>query len=107
MNKKYVYIFLRKDISNEQLVVQSSHLAWELAKKHNVDYHPSMIVIGVENLVKLKKELEKFQQIGFELSLFHEPLINNDLTSFGFLIDNDKRVLLKKYQLLKVRGNCA
>lgn len=105
MNKKYVYIFVRKDLPKEQLVVQSSHLAWELSKKQNLDYHPSMVVVGISNEQKLCMEYDKLKDLGLDLATFYEPLFDNTLTAIGLIADHDQRIHMKRYQLLKIKEN--
>lgn len=97
----HVYIIVRKDISNSQRVVQSCHLAWEVAQREKLDVHPSMVVIGVKNLNELKKAQERLTSLGLTLSSFQEPLINNELTAIGTYVNTeDQRNMFKKYNLL-------
>lgn len=98
--KAYIYIFLRKDLSNEQKVVQASHIAYNVAKETNLGYHPSVIILKVNNEEKLKVIYEKFK---FKNpSVFYEPILNNSLTGIGLLASTDEdRDLFKKYQCLK------
>lgn len=99
--KPYVYILIRKDLPNTQRVVQSSHVAWEVSKKHNLEVHPSMILIGLNNLKHLETQKKKLQDQGLEVVEFSEPLFNNEITAIGILVTKEsERELFKKYQLL-------
>lgn len=98
--KQYAYILVRTDLTNTQRVVQSSHVAFEMAQKNKLEYHPSMVLIGIKNLSKLEREAERLEAMGFTVTKFYEPLINNELTAIGVLAGGDDRSKLKRYQLL-------
>lgn len=99
--KPYVYILIRKDLPNTQRVVQASHVAWEVSKKYHLEVHPSMIVIGLNNLKHLETQKIKLQEKGLEVIEFTEPLFNHEVTAMGILVTNEsQRELFKKYQLL-------
>lgn len=96
-----MYIFIRKDLPNAQKVVQSSHAAWELGRQHNLETHPSMIVIGVNSEIQLKNQMNKFQELGIKVVEFREPLFNNEITSFAILATKtEDRDVFKKFNLL-------
>lgn len=98
--KQYAYILVRTDLTNTQRVVQSSHVAFEMAQHNKLEYHPSMVLIGIKNLTKLEREVERLEGMGFGVTKFYEPLINNELTAIGILAGGDDRSKLKRYQLL-------
>jgi hypothetical protein len=98
--KQYAYILVRMDLTNTQRVVQSSHVAFELAQHHRLDYHPSMVLIGIKNLSRLEKEVDRLEGLGFIVTKFYEPLVNNELTAIGVLAAGADRDKLRRYQLL-------
>ena len=98
--KQYAYILVRTDLTNTQRVVQSSHVAFEMAQNNKLEHHPSMVSIGIKNLSKLEREIERLESMGFTVTKFYEPLINNELTAIGVLAGGDERSKLKRYQLL-------
>lgn len=99
--KPYVYILIRKDLPNAQRVVQSSHVAWEVSKKYNLDTHPSMVLIGINSQSHLLKQRDSLQSQGLEVVEFKEPLFNNEVTALGILVTSEAdRAKFKKYQLL-------
>lgn len=98
--KQYAYILVRSDLTNTQRVVQSSHVAFELAKTHKLDYHPSMVVCGIRDLNRLEREVERLEGMGFKVTKFYEPLVNNELTAIGVVAGGADREKLKRYQLL-------
>lgn len=102
-NNKYLYILIRQDLSQEQMIVQSSHLAWEVSKKHSLDFHPCFVVIGVKNEESLNMEFYKLRDKNIDLQCFREPMFDNTLTAIGFLSESsEQRKMMKKYQLLKL-----
>lgn len=102
--KNYVYVMIRKDLPMPQKVVQSSHAVWELAKKHNLDNHPSVVILEMKDEKHLLKESQKITQKGLEGTSFREPLFNNETTAVAFLASSpQERLLFKYYQLLKER----
>lgn len=100
--KNYVYVMIRKDLPMPQKVVQSSHAVWELSKKHNLDHHPSVIILEMKDESHLLKESSKIKEKGIDGTSFNEPLFNNETTAVAFLINSPiQRGFFKKYQLLK------
>ena len=101
LEHKYVYILLRKDLSNSQRVVQSCHVAWEISKLHDLKEHPSMVVMGIENECKLKNEADRMARSGFQVIKFYEPLFENKLSSIAVLAKTEgDRDFFKRYNLL-------
>lgn len=101
MSHPYVYIFVRKDLPNPQKVVQASHAAWELSKVHQLENHPSMVVIGLNSAIQITNQFFKFKELGIEVVAFYEPLINNEMTSFAILAKTPaEREVFKKFNLL-------
>lgn len=99
--KPYVYILIRKDLPNTQRVVQACHVAWEVSKKHKLEVHPSVIMLGMNNLTHLQNQKQRLISQGLEVVEFSEPLFNNEVTALGILVTTEsQRQCFKKYQLL-------
>lgn len=104
MNKKYVYLFIRRDLSNPQKIVQSCHAAMEMSRHHmnTEDEHPSLVVIGIKSEEKLKNASSRIQGLGIDIKEFYEPLFDNQLTSFATApVGEEIREHFKKYNLIK------
>lgn len=102
-NKKYIYVFVRKDLPIEQILVQSSHAAYEagLAFDNQSKLITSVLVIGVKNKSALEKAYLQLSS-SIELVKFEEPSWDYGFTAFATQpISNEQRILLKKYQLFK------
>lgn len=101
--KQYIYVFVRKDLPIEQILVQSSHAAYEagLHFENHSKISTSVIVIGVKNKLALQKAFENLKE-SLNLVAFNEPSWDLGFTAFATQpLNNEKRHLLKKYQLFK------
>ncbi len=109
--KHYVYIFVRQDISAEQQLVQSSHVALMLGsrlgrrfqgdqKKYKIDdlYFTVIGITTLKDFVQVQKDLSEFQY-----ECFYEPDIGHEMTAIAtYPIHHKKRGTLRtKYKLLK------
>lgn len=102
-DKKYIYVFVRKDIPIEQILVQASHAAYEagLAFDNKSKLITSVLVVGVKNTLALEKA---YSQLSASLNLvrFEEPSWDYGFTAFATEpVSVEQRVLFKKYQLFK------
>lgn len=97
----YVYVFVRKDLSHSQQVVQTSHACIEMARRiPDVIPHPHLVVIGIKNqqkLEKISKEIEEHVLV----HRFYEPDGNEGLTAFATQpVVEEQRKIFRKYMLL-------
>lgn len=124
--KSYMYIFTRQDISPEQQLVQTAHVAYragqeffnhsgyynleEKYKYHNKDHtfpipnsHDTYFTcIGVRNEEALKGIIELCKLKSYQYVAFNEPDMDNQFTSVAIApIDEDKRGILLAFNLLK------
>ena len=109
-HKHYVYIFVRQDISHEQQLVQSSHVALllgsrlgrKIQNKYNVD-DLYFAIIGVPHLKDFVQVQQDLGELPYEL--FYEPDIGNQLTAIAtypiHYKDPIRKKKLAKYKLLK------
>ncbi len=103
VNKPYMYIAIRQDLSPSQQIVQSAHAAIEASKRYHLssNIHPSVIVLRVKN----EKALDKFKEYVHTTNLpheeFREPARNNEITSVAvYPVYDEQRKLFRKYRLL-------
>jgi hypothetical protein len=101
----YCYIFVRRDLSHPQQVVQASHACIEAARSGLIPkdaQHPHLVVLGIDNEDKLSKIFEKLDLLGIQYKYFIEPDRDNELTSIVTEpICGDLRKHFRKFQLLK------
>ena len=100
-------MFIRRDLSQPQQVVQACHSSIEASKAFlcGLIDHPSVIVCGIKGEPQLHSVASWLDTNGVKYKKFHEPDIGNQLTSISTEpIYDDQRNKFKKYQLLK--GEC-
>lgn len=99
----YTYVFIREDLSIPQLIVQSSHAAWEAGSRFNKpNGTPHMVLIGVKSQDHLRQTAEYLEQHGIEFEMFYEPDFGTGYTSIATKpLIGDARKALKKYKLFK------
>lgn len=98
-----MYVFVRKDLTHSQQVVQASHACIEASRVflEPDTEHPHLVVIGVKNQNKLKKCIEHLKQLNICHEEFIEPDIGNEITAVATVpISGDIRTHLAKYCLL-------
>ena len=99
----YVYVFIRKDLSFPQQVVQSAHAAIEAAKSFldNELDHPHLVVLGVKDQQQLYKSAQKLDRAGVQYRIFTEPDRNGEATALATEpIFGEQRHLFRAYRCL-------
>jgi hypothetical protein len=99
-NRKYVYIFVRQDISPEYQLVQASHvtlkLGYDLCKID--EFHKSF------DPIELYFTVVGAEERGIEYKIFVEPDIGNETTAIAtFPIHIRERGDLTRYKLLRFK----
>lgn len=101
----YVYVLVRKDLSLQQQVVQSSHAVLE-ATRHFINTqieHPHLIVLGIKDESRLLKSAQKLEDAGIRFKFFVEPDIGNEFTALATEpVFGDSRRIFRNFQLLKI-----
>lgn len=102
-NKKYLYIFTRKDLTPSQIAVQSIHAAFEMGRILNrEEEHPSVVLLRAKNEEELTLHLGYIKAMGFVTVEFIEPHYHNSLTSFAIEpINEEERSVLKRFKLMQ------
>ena len=99
----YMYVFVRKDLSASQQVVQTAHASIEACKKFltKESSHPHLIVFGAKNQNKIKKCMSHLEEQGVAYCEFVEPDMQNEITAIATEpLSGDKRKFLSKFCLL-------
>lgn len=81
----YMYVLVRKDLSNRQQTVQSTHACIEAARHYlrPQDKHPSVIICSVKSEQKLLMCANELQEKGLDLQIFREPDIGHEATAIA------------------------
>lgn len=99
----YIYVFIRKDLSLPQQVVQSSHACIEAAKSFlsNDLEHPHLVVLGVKGEHQLYTAAQKLDKAGIRYRTFIEPDRNDEATAIATEpVFGEKRHLFRTYRCL-------
>jgi hypothetical protein len=112
VRRQYLYIFVRQDMSPEQIVVQTAHATFvagtRIAKgltAYNPDY-VHFVVLGVQNHRELVNVYDHLNEQGVGKFAFFEGAMNDDMTAFATgIITQDKRYLFRDFELLKIGGS--
>ena len=104
MNKKFIYVFVRKDLPNSQKIVQASHAILEISRNYlnRWEEHPSVVVVGANSEHQLKNYSKKVKDKGFRVIEFFEPLFKSELTSFAVEpLFEDNKIHFKSFNLIR------
>ena len=103
MTHPYVYVFIRKDISYEQQLVQAAHAALELGMKYpNIKDQCSIVIVGVKNKNELLKVSNRLKDNNVDFEMFFEPDFDMGESALATRpIVGEERLLFKKYNLYK------
>lgn len=119
----YSYFFTRQDISPEQQLVQTAHVALKLgvnAKNHSkedVDFEikvPSQekinpdetyfTCVGVRNEAALYAVIQILSEFGYRHEVFREPDMNNEITAIAvYPISELSKGPLEAFNLLRMK----
>lgn len=103
-NHAYMYVLVRKDLSQRQKAVQSAHACIEAARKYLKpgDEHPSVIICCVKSEQKLKMCADELLGKGIDLQIFKEPDIGHQMTALASEpVRGAKRKLFSRFQLMQ------
>lgn len=98
--KNRVYIFLDKNLSNPQKIVQSTHLGIESARKFHAEIHPSIIVLSItlEEIESIKTTLMKRD---IQFVDFYEPIFDSITGLATEPISKDQGKYLQHFSTIK------
>jgi hypothetical protein len=97
-------VLVRKDLTYSSPAVQAGHSIAEfcLRSRFSMDWNNHILVyLQVENLKKLKNWLFKFEKRNIETSIFYEPDLNNEMTAFCALVNEENYGFLSSLDLLE------
>jgi hypothetical protein len=105
--EKYTYIFVNKQLSSkEYMLVQSSHVAFELGNTLRIEGIKTdglnFVICGAKSEEHLLEIEKKIQTNGYKTVSFREPDINNITTAIAsYPIPFTKKYFMKGYQILR------
>lgn len=95
----YMYLFIRKDLSPPQMIVQASHAAAKIGEQ----YHggTSIVLCGAENEDHLRVIADYLDQHDIAHHAFYEPDIDGHTAIATQPLTGKLRNPMKKFQLLQ------
>lgn len=101
--KRYTYVFVRKDLPLHTQIVQSCHAAQECGIHLSIeDFRNYLIVLEVKSERQLLKIREQLLAQGIKTILFREPDIGNEATAMATTqIPINNKDIFKRYRLWK------
>jgi flagellar biogenesis protein FliO len=94
-------MFVRRDLSVTQQIVQTAHAVDEIGKRYQSGDENYMVLIDVKNEQLLVGVSESLREKDIEHELFFEPDINSYTAIATRPLIGDERMSLKGYRLMR------
>ena len=99
--KKYVYIGILSKLSTSQIMVQMSHVVWEIARAFPQQEHPSVVMLALNSSEQIKNFKKKCEDNNLGIKEFKERLFGFETTAVACEpVGEDFRKIFKNYKLL-------
>lgn len=100
METAYTYLFIRKDLTPAQRIVQAAHAAHNAGERFGD--HSHLICFGIDNEAELQKTAAYLESRGIEFEVFHEPDYNTGYTAICTRpMRGEERKIMRRFTLLK------
>lgn len=99
---KYIYLFIRNDLTHPQQIIQAAHATEMVAKKLDHDSDVChMVLIGCHDVLELESIAADLDFDGIKHKMFYEPDIGQHTAIATLPVNGSQRKLLKHYKLKK------
>lgn len=109
LNDKYIYVFVRQDLTIPQQLVHTNHAVYEMSKAYFNEYIdtwiPAVIAIGTPNektLVKVSNKLRGNNIPHFMWKDPEHPELGEFVAIATYPLDLEQKEILKDYRLYKM-----
>lgn len=100
MENAYSYLFIRKDLTGPQQIVQGAHAALEAG--HRFGEHSHLICFGIDSQDDLLQTAAYLDRHGIEFQMFYEPDYDTGYTAICTQpLRGDQRKPMRRFSLLK------
>lgn len=102
LDHPYFYVFVRRDISLAQQIVQTNHATYEMAVRFaNPNLQTSIVLIGVADKTELEQVMERLDRYKIAYQKFEEPDFDMGLSAVATLpiLTKRQRKALSIYKL--------
>jgi len=100
MSDKYVYLFIRKDLSVQQQIIQTAHVNHQMAVNLEDREMPNAVLIGADDLLHLQDISDHLSVYGVEHEVFFEPDINEITAIATYPLAGDSRKPLRIFRTM-------
>jgi hypothetical protein len=96
---EYIYLFVRKDLSQPQQIIQSCHAIDTLkyVRQHEV---PNIVLLGVESQDKLYDIMDYLTENEVAAEIFHEPDVDEHTAVATYPVTGEHRHLFRKFKMM-------
>lgn len=99
MERQYMYLFVRRDLSMPQQIVQASHASACIGQEFHAD--TNIVLLDCEHEIHLKDIAEHLESHKVSFTIFYEPDVDQYTSIATEPLCGAKRNCMKKYQLYK------
>lgn len=99
MSTPYTYLFIRKDLSGPQRIVQTAHAAHEAGERFGA--HSHIALMGIADQRELIKAANYPDRCGIQYQMFYESTTSEYTAIATEPLSGDRRKHLRRYSLLK------
>jgi hypothetical protein len=101
MEDRYIYVFVRQDLTVPQQLVHSNHAVYHMATGYDwCRGTPAIVVIGIPNLKSLNRVAEKMRKENIDCYMWLDPDVNMGTLAIATVpLDLEKRAALSNYRL--------
>lgn len=100
METPYTYLFIRKDLTGPQRIVQTAHAAHEAGE--HFGRHSHMTLLGINDEQDLLKAAAHLDRNGIKYRMFFEPDYDTGYTAIATEpLRGEQRQPLRRYSLLR------
>lgn len=96
-----MYVFVRRDLSIAQQIIQSAHATFEVGLVEDISKSPNFVLIGVDNLQHLRNVERVLQAGGIGYNIFFEPDVDQHTAIATAPIKGNKRKFFKHFELYR------
>jgi hypothetical protein len=100
MNDEYMYLFIRRDLSHQQQIIQTAHATHSMASKHKDESIPNAVLIGIHSEDALLDIRDYLDQNNINCEMFYEPDINAHTAIATYPLRGKERKPMQKFGLM-------
>jgi transcriptional regulatory protein LevR len=101
MSNHYIYLFIRKDLSPQQQIIQASHVTHLIGTKQpEITETPNTVLIGLHSKDGLSEMVQYLDSNEIPYELFYEPDIEEYTAIATYPLRGKDRTPLRRFSLM-------